>query len=254
MEAFLNELEKDGLTIFKDMFDKDDIRALNDVASELSPFVGNIRGEGWQDDIAVHKLAETNDLLTEIEWLYHWSKTPEDNQIINEKILPVLSNVCNKVFDNEDWDWQMSNRYVMTNYKHGLVRGFDVQPHLDAPYLWPQRLDCQMAKYLKPGILSLTFMIPLINFTPENGATAYVRGTHKYIWDTAKWNEAKPVNSQFFKDNYVQPLVEAGSFACFYGNCMHSIMPNNTNEPRRGIIYRAIRQDALDEMEKLGLG
>ena len=44
------------------------------------------------------------------------------------------------------------------------------------------------------------------------------------------------------------------SFACFYGNCLHSVMPNYTDEIRRGIIYRAIRQDALDEMERLGLG
>jgi len=250
MEAFLNELEKDGLTIFKDMFDKDDMRSLNDMAKQLTPTIGNIRNKGWHNHIAVHKLAETNDLLTEVDWLYHWSQTPEDNQIINEKILPVLSNICDTVFDGEDWGWQMTNRYVMTNYKHEL----GVQPHLDAPYLWPQKLDCQMAKYLSPGPLSLTFMIPLIDFTPENGATAYVRGTHKYIWDTAKWNEAKPVNFQFFQDNYIQPSVEVGGFACFYGNCMHSIMSNSVDEPRRGIIYRGIRQDALDEMEKLGLG
>jgi hypothetical protein len=31
-------------------------------------------------------------------------------------------------------------------------------------------------------------------------------------------------------------------------------MSNTTDTVRRGIIYRGIRQDALDEMNKLGLG
>ena len=35
---------------------------------------------------------------------------------------------------------------------------------------------------------------------------------------------------------------------------MHSIMANTTDTVRRGIIYRGISQDALDEMERIGLG
>ena len=250
MQEFLKELEEDGLTIFKDMFDKDDMRALNDIASELPPFVGKIKNKKFQDDKDVRKLSETQDLLVDIDWCYHWAKIPLDNLIIKDKILPALSSVCDMVWANQEWGWQTTNRYIMSNYKHDM----DVQPHLDAPYLWPQKLDCQMAKYLEPGILSLTFMIPLTDFTPENGATAYVPGTHKYIWDTTKWGESGGEWHHFFKDNYIQPSVEVGGFACFYGNTMHSVMANQTDEIRRGIIYRAIRQDALDEMERLGLG
>lgn len=246
----LPALEQEGLVLMKDVFDRDDMISLNDVASELSPFVGNIKDKGWHNSEDVKKVAETQDTRTETEWLYHWARTPEDNSIINEKVLPVLTEITDTVFNGNDWNWQNTNKYIMSNYKHDL----DVQPHLDAPYLWPQMLDCQMAQYLKPGVLSLTFMIPLVDFTPENGATAYVPGTHRYIWDTANWNEAKPHTSRFFRNNYIQPSVTVGSLACFYGNCMHSVMANKTDEVRRGIIYRAIRQDALDEMERLGLG
>ena len=246
METFLNELKEDGLTIFKDMFNKEDMLALNDVASELPPFVGNVRNKGWHNWEDVQKL----DPSEETDWLYHWAVTPEDNSIINNVVLPVITDISNTVFEDHEWGWQTTNRYIMSNLKHDM----GVQPHLDAPYLWPQKLDCQMAKYLEPGVLSLTFMIPLTDFTPENGATAYAPGTHKYIWDTANWNEAKPVHFQFFQDNYIQPSVEVGGFACFYGNCMHSVMANQTDEIRRGIIYRAIRQDALDEMKRIGLG
>lgn len=246
----LNELKEKGLVIFENMFNKQDMESLNRTASTLPPTVGNVKDKGWHNWSDVIKLGETANLLTEVDWAYHWAVTPKDNVIINETILPVITKISDSVFESSEWDWQKTNRYIMSNYKHDM----DVSPHLDAPYLWPQKLETQMAKYLEPGILSLTFMIPLIDFTVNNGATAYVLGTHKYIWDTADWNEAKPVHKTFFSDNYVQPSVPVGSFACFYGNCLHSVMPNYTDEIRRGIIYRAIRQDALDEMERLGLG
>jgi hypothetical protein len=102
------------------MFDKDDVLELNEVASRLTPIIGNVKNKGWHNYDAVQKLSWDGDLLTEVDWLYHWSQTPEDNQIINEKILPVLSNICDTVFDGEDWGWQLTNRYVMTNYKHEL--------------------------------------------------------------------------------------------------------------------------------------
>jgi hypothetical protein len=248
--SFLNELNRDGLTIFRDMFKEDIIRSLNEEVSSLLPAVGNVKDKGWHNWQDVQELAKTQDLLTEVDWSYFWSITPQDNVIINDTILPVIENIANDVFKNSKWGWQLTNRYIMSNYNHDM----DVQPHLDAPYLWPQKLECQMNKYLPKGIKSLTFMIPLTDFTVENGATAYALGSHKYHWDTEHWNEAKPVNYRFFKDNCIQPEVSAGSFAAFHGNLMHSIMSNKTNSVRRGIIYRAIRQDALDEMERLGLG
>ena len=91
-----------------------------------------------------------------------------------------------------------------------------------------------MAKYLAKGPLSLTFMIPLIDFTVENGATSYVTNTHNYIWDTANWEENKPYMRTFFNDNFIQPEVPLGDFACFYGNVLHAIMPNNTDTESRG--------------------
>ena len=250
MEIFLKDLEKDGLTIFKDIFNKEDMRSLNYTCSTLRPKVGNVKDLGWCNHKDVDELEKTHSLLTDVDWCYHWAETPKDNQIISNSILPVIASICDKVFTGKEWGWQETNKYVMSNFNHDK----GVAPHLDAPYLWPQKLDCQMVKYLDQGILSLTFMIPLTNFTMENGATAYVPGTHKYIWDTSIWNESKVTHQQFFRDNYIQPSVEVGGFACFYGNTMHSVMANKTNEVRRGIIYRAIRQDALDEMERIGLG
>lgn len=240
----LKELHNDGLTICHEAFERDELLILNEVASKLPAFVGLPIDKPWMNSQAVEQH------VGDIDWAYQWARTPDDNVFINDTILPTLTDVVNTVFDGSDWGWQDTNRYIMSNYKHDN----DCSPHLDAPYLWPQAPGVQMRKYLPKGILSITFMIPLVDFTVENGATAYVPGTHKFVYDTSNWQELKPHLCTFFKDNYVQPAAPLGSFLCFYGSCLHSVMSNTTNEVRRGIIYRAIRQDALDEMNRMGLG
>jgi len=242
-----------GYVISDKLFNEEDITSLNEMASKLDPSIGQSK-QGWYNYLRLHEERDNGvNILNDIEWSYFWSHTPLDNPIINEKILPVLSEICDLAFDGWDWGWQDTNRYIVQNYPHDESQA-GVHPHFDAPYIWPQMPEKQMAKELQEGILSVTFIVPLMNFTVETGATGVVPGTHKFIWDTAKWNDAKDYTTQFFKDNYVQPEVEIGRVACFYGNILHSVMPNQSDMIRRGIIYRGIRQDALDEMKKYELG
>ena len=237
-------IEKDGFEVLENMLDPTSLKDLNDVCETLLPFVGSSKSRGWMN----HEDVMSSDSI--IDWEYYWSKTPEDNSFINDSMIPVLRFLGNRYFGHSDWDWQMTNRYIMSNYRHDHIS----TPHLDAPYLWPQMQNVQMAKSLPAGILSVTFMVPLTDFTVENGATGFIPGSHKYVFDTSNWSEFKPHLRTFFDDNYVQPEISLGSISCFYGNCMHSVMPNKTDVVRRGIIFRGIRNDALEEMERLGLG
>ncbi len=235
-------LERDGFVVSEKVFSEDELRSLNNLASTIVPYIGMCKRKGWINNNEAH--------LPDIDWAYYWSETPDHNTYINETILPVLASICDDLLGVDNWGWQMTNRYIISNCQHD----YPVYPHFDAPYLWPQKLDVQMAKYLEKGVLSLTFMIPLMEFVPENGATGFVPGTHNYIHDTIDWNESQLHRQTFFNDNCVQPEVPLGSFSCFYGNCLHSVMSNKTDVIRRGIIFRGIRNDALAEMSKFGLG
>jgi hypothetical protein len=235
-------LEKHGFVISDKVFNQNELHSLNNVASNILPFVGMCKKRGWLD----HEDDKTKD----VDWAYYWSVTPENNPFINKTILPLLANVCDDLLGRDNWGWQLTNRYIISNYQHD----YPVYPHLDAPYLWPQMPDVQMAKYLAKGLLSVTFMIPLIEFTVENGATGFIPGSHNYIHDTTDWDQVASHRQTFFNDNYVQPTVPLGSFSCFYGNCMHSVMSNKTNTVRRAIIFRGIRNDGIKEMTRLGLG
>ena len=247
LQLIKSKLDEDGVVIIDSVFDKTSLNSLNEIASSIPPFVGTCKTRGWLDNYAVEKILNEG---IEIDWAYNWSQIPKDNQFINEVLFPTLNKIADSLFEDKDWGWQTTNLYIVSNYPHDEL----VYPHFDAPYLWPQRLDVQMAKYLDKGVLSVTFMIPLIEFTIENGATAFVRGTHKYVHDTLDWEESKEHRQRFFLDNYIQPSVPLGSLSCFYGNCLHSIMQNKSKEIRRAVIIRAIRKDALDEMDRLDLG
>jgi len=244
MVNFFDLYEK-GFAVSDKVFDRDSILSLNEVSSQLPPFVGMLQNFDWVNNDKV------NAAQGELDWAYYWSKIPEDNSYINNVIFPTLEKVCNKVL--RGWGWQLTNRYIISNCKHDCP----VRIHLDAPYVWPQKPELRMDDYLEKGPLSITFMVPLIDFTPENGSTGYVPGTHKYRYDPKDLlrpdSEPSPYDN-FFKDNYMQEDVECGRFMCFYGNTLHSVMPNKTDTIRRAIILRAIREDALDEMERLGLG
>ena len=238
------ELEDLGFAVSDKVFDRNEIISLNKVASKLQPFVGMLQNFEWMNP---EKASQKN-----LDWAYYWSQIPEDNSYINDIILPTLSQVADKVF-LDDWGWQMTNRYIISNFKHDCP----IRVHLDAPYVWPQKPELRMDDYLEEAPLSITFMIPLINFTKENGSTGYVPGSHKYRYDPRDLlrpdSEPSPYD-RFFEDNYMQADVECGKFMCFYGNTLHSVMPNRTDIPRRAIILRAIRQDALDEMNRMNLG
>lgn len=247
-------LQEDGFYECKNQFKKEAIKNLNSELSVLPPFVGNAHKVGWLNDTAVKDLSKTHDLLKDIDWICNWSKTPTDNDFINKVILPKLVYISDKVFGYNNWGWQESNKYVVSNYpnaysKNELDENF-LFPHMDAPYLWPQKLDVDIAKVLKPGPLSLTFIVPLIKFTKENGATSYVKGSNKFHWNTLHWNSAQSFLKQFLIDNSTQPEIDIGNFVCFSGNLIHSVTSNPSSDIRRGIIYRSIRNDALEEMKK----
>jgi ectoine hydroxylase-related dioxygenase (phytanoyl-CoA dioxygenase family) len=248
----LEQLHNNGFQILYQMFDETALKDLNQVAATWQPTVGFSKTRGWLSEKDLIKEFENKDLLKDIDWKTHWANIPA-NLFIDDVIIPALSAIANQVFDGKNWSWQKTNRYVISNYPH---EG-GIYPHFDAPYLNASKPHIQMAKYLDKGILSITFMIPLITFTPLNGGTGIVPGTHKFIYDTTEMlppDGDKNRHVQFFKDNYIQPIVPLGSLFCFYGNCMHSVMPNESDTVRRGIILRAIREDALDEMRRLGVG
>ena len=106
-------------------------------------------------------------------------------------------------------------------------------PHLDYPYyrhLWPSRDACMD---LPPShLLALQIVTLLTDFTPENGSTAIVPGSHI--------NPRHPENVDEFFKHSIQLTAKAGDVIMFAGPIQHCAMGNNTKEIRCGILQHMV--------------
>jgi ectoine hydroxylase-related dioxygenase (phytanoyl-CoA dioxygenase family) len=91
----------------------------------------------------------------------------------------------------------------------------------------------------KQGFYSCTAVWLLDPFTPENGATRIVPGSHR----------SGQVPAEAMADPYAthpneQPMIgQAGDVAIFNGHCWHAGGLNHTNRPRRAILAHYLRAD-----------
>jgi ectoine hydroxylase-related dioxygenase (phytanoyl-CoA dioxygenase family) len=86
---------------------------------------------------------------------------------------------------------------------------------------------------LIPGYhLGLLMTLAIDDFTPENGATYYLPGSHHSV--------EKPDDERFYQ-KAVRVTRSAGDAAFFHPRVWHAGGPNLTNEPRRGCTVFACR-------------
>ena len=105
--------------------------------------------------------------------------------------------------------------------------------HLDYPYyrhLWPATEGCMD---LPPThLLALQVVTLLTPFTPENGSTAIIPGSHI--------NPRNPDDREEFFKKAIQLTAKAGDVIMFAGPIQHCAMPNNTKMIRSGILQHMV--------------
>ena len=98
-------------------------------------------------------------------------------------------------------------------------------PHLDYPYYrhcWPSVSGCMNLP--ASHLLSLQIVTLITDFTPENGSTAIVPGSHI--------NPRHPDDREEFFKSAIQVSAEAGDVLMFSGPIQHCAMSNKTEEIR----------------------
>jgi len=111
-----------------------------------------------------------------------------------------------------------------------------VYPHIDTPYrfaAWQRSRD----------LLAVQFLVPLVEFTAENGATAIVEHSHRYLWDIKELYRG--VYDQWFLDNHLQILMQPGDILAYNPRLVHSTMPNHTDKDRRALLISVMDQEIV---------
>ena len=139
---------------------------------------------------------------------------------------PVIMEVTKKLLGN---GCRLSSLSANT-----VVAGMEGQdPHLDYPYhrnLWPAK---EGFMDLPPThLLSLTIVTLLTDFTPENGSTAIIPGSHI--------NPRFPDDRDEFFKKALQITANAGDVIIIAGNIQHCAMPNKTRMIRSGILQQMV--------------
>jgi len=230
-EKFINEINHIGFTVHENVFDHNMIVDLNEYASTLQPQRGhdkNMKWYGWNN------VEDMKNPKEEIDWAYYW--TPHVNHPHIENIKHQLSPMADAAFGKNNWVWHVQDFIVL----HPGMNFY--RPHIDTPYRFKE------FRYAE-GLLGLQFMVMMCDFTPDNGATGYVPGSHKYIYDAIHMRDNLKTWAPFFADNYQQYTARAGSFVCWHPRLLHSTMPNKSNEIRRALLLHAAEKKTARRLD-----
>lgn len=230
-ERFVNDINNIGFTVHHDVFDHEKIRVLNEYASSLPPERGHDKNMKWHGWNTVSKMKEP---MHEVDWAYYW--TPHVHHEYIDEIKQHLAPMANAAFGDGNWVWHVQDFIV-------LQPGMNfMRPHVDTPYRFKE------FRYAE-GLLGLQFMVMMCEFTPDNGATGYVPGSHKYIYDGIHMRDKQESWRIFFADNYQQYTAGPGSFVCWHPRVLHSTMPNKTGEVRRALLLHAAEKNTARRLE-----
>jgi ectoine hydroxylase-related dioxygenase (phytanoyl-CoA dioxygenase family) len=139
-----------------------------------------------------------------------------------------LTNICESLFQVDYRLSALGARVIRPHCEVSSEHKHVQSPHIDYPY--PSVIgdnEGRNSPYF--GIpLGLQVLIPLVDLTLENGATAYIPGSHK--WYT------KPKHEMFYdlveKGRGKRLVIPAGTAALWAGPLWHCAMHNNSTNDR----------------------
>ncbi len=191
LENAVYELDLYGFTVVEDVLSADQVTALRDVLVRLNEEVGEERG-GEGSCSHVSNLPTLDPIFFPI--------------IDHQRILPILEHYLERTL-------------ILGSLNSRIVRPGDGDQgfHSDIP---PEMLNLA-----SPVMMNTVWMLD--DFSPVNGGTRVVPGTHK----SGLGHPPPGVEVKY----YVQPSAPAGSVLVFNGQCWHAGGANRSNANRHAL-------------------
>ena len=198
-----------GYDVFKNIVSVELIEAINKKTILLVPHRGHAMDHKYYP---ADKVAECKDLA--VWWSQELSGWPEVQEITKQ-----LINVIGSMFD--DPDSYIAD--IITNEPGNT----HIKPHIDSPYRFPKWWDAD-------ELLGVQCILPLCEFTKENGGTGLLPKSHNTRW-VVKDSYAGKYNEEFLA-GVDQPKMSPGDALIYHPRTLHSTMPNDTDVPRRALL------------------
>jgi ectoine hydroxylase-related dioxygenase (phytanoyl-CoA dioxygenase family) len=198
-----------GFDVFKNVIDLGTIEKINRKHELLVPHRAHAMDHKYYP---ADRINECDKLA--IWWSQELSAWPEV-QAITKRLIELLG----VLFDEPD----CYIADVITNEPGNTY----VKPHIDSPYRFAKWWD-------RDELLGVQCIIPLCDFTQENGGTGLLPNSHNTRW-VVKDSYAGKYNDEFL-EGVVQPEMLMGDVLIYHPRTLHSTMPNRTEIPRRALL------------------
>lgn len=109
--------------------------------------------------------------------------------------------------------------------------------HIDFPYKFKETENME-------GVLGAQIIIPLCDFTEENGGTMFTPAIT--VATTEEIQENQEMFNQFLLEEGIQLIAPAGTTLMYDSRTLHSTMPNKSTIFRSALLVNVLRNDCVD--------
>ena len=99
--------------------------------------------------------------------------------------------------------------------------------------------------------MGVQVIIPLDQFTLENGATSFIPGSHAEMIHYKDIEEFQEIYDERIRNEGVQFLSQPGDVLMYNGRTLHRTMPNNADTFRSALLINALSKDIIDKTNLL---
>jgi len=213
----------EGFKVFKGVINQEKISAINKKVDLLVPHRGHAMDHKYYSADRIHECEKLG-----IWWSQELSGWPEVAHIAD-----TLIGLVGALFENPS----LYIADIITNEPGNTY----IKPHIDSPYRFDRWWD-------RDELLGVQCILPLCEFTVENGGTGLLPNSHNTRW-VVKDSYAGKYNEEFLA-GVVQPEMGPGDALIYHPRTLHSTMPNKSDKPRRALLIHITSSDMVSKLQR----
>ena len=169
-----------------------------------------------------------------------WSKEPPREMW--QPIVDRLSTYINAMFKGKEWDIHIVDT-ITTRPGSAKIRA-----HIDTPYRFED-----FARTSNDELFGVQIIIPLDQFTLQNGATCILPGSHKSRFYYKDIEDNQEEYNNLLTTQGFQFVSNPGDALIYNSRTLHSTMPNNSNEFRSAILINALDVNIIKRIREVDM-
>ena len=169
-----------------------------------------------------------------------WSKEPPREMW--QPIVDRLSTYIEAMFKGKEWDIHIVDT-ITTRPGSAKIRA-----HVDTPYRFED-----FARTSNDELFGVQTIIPLDQFTLQNGATCVLPGSHKNRFYYKDIEENQEEYNNLLTTQGFQFVSNPGDALIYNSRTLHSTMPNNSNEFRSAMLINALDVNIIKRIREVDM-